>query len=175
MSPGAFWGRPGGNPLTNAAVGAPVTKGQGGEEVDYFSGASTDVSEGESYFPPLPQPGSTLADEIFRKEPEPEDGIGERQAALGPAMENGVDQEVSTSNGSSGRGSAKERTGGSGIDEVIQSRRSLNISHAESTRRTEEQDHIRALSPSKDTDRVAVVWNGGRVSPSSRTARAQSN
>jgi hypothetical protein len=174
MSPGAFWGRPGGNPLTNAAVGAPVTKGQSGEEVDYFSGASTDASEGESYFPPLPQPGSTLADEILRKEPE--DGIGERQATLGLAMENGVDQEVSMSNGSSGRGRAKEWNGGSGIDEVIeQSRRSLNISYTENTRRTEEQDHSRALSSFRDTDRVAVVWSGGQVSPSSHTARAQSN
>jgi hypothetical protein len=174
MSPGAFWGRPGGNPLTNAAVGAPVMRGQSGEEVDYFSGASTDVSEGESYFPPLPQTGSVLANEILCKEPE--DGIGERPAALGLAMENGVDQEVSTSNGSSGRGSAKERNGGSGRSEVIeQSRRSLNTSHAEIRRRTEEQDRSRALSALKDTDRVGVVWSGGRVSPSSRTARAQSN
>jgi hypothetical protein len=149
-------------------------KGQSGEEVDYFSGASTDASEGESYFPPLPQPGSTLAYEILRKEPD--DGIGERQVTLGLAMENGVDQEVKTSNGSSRRGSTKERNGGSGIGEVIeQSRRNLNISHAGKTRRKEEQDHSRALSPFKDTDRVTVVWSGGRVSPSSRTMRAQSN
>jgi hypothetical protein len=165
MSPGAFWGRPGENPLTNAAVGAPVTKGQSGEEVDYFLGASTDASEGESYFPPIPQTGNTVADDILRKEPE--DGIGKRQPALGLAMENGVDQEVSTSNGSSGRSSAKERTG------VIQ--QSRRIPHAENTWRTEEPGHSRALSSFKDTDQVAVVWNGGRVSPRSHTARAQSN
>jgi hypothetical protein len=159
--------------LTNAAVGAPVTKGQSGEEVDYFLGVSTDASEGESYFPPLPQTGNILTDEISRKEPE--DGTGEGQTALGLAMENGVDQKVSRSNGTSGQGSAKVRTGGSGIDEVIeQSRRSLNISHAENTGRTEEQDS-RTLSPFKDTDQVAVVWSGGRVSPRSHTARAQSN
>ena len=171
MSPGAFWGRPGDNPLTNAAVGAPVTKGQNGEEVDYFLGASTDASEGESYFPPLPQTGNTLADEILRKEPE--DDIGERQRALGLAMENGVDQEVSTSNGSSGRGSAKERTS---VDEIIQqTRHNLNISHAENMRRTEVPDYSRVLSPFKDRDQVGVVWNGGRISPRSHTARAQSN
>jgi hypothetical protein len=152
--------------LTNAAVGAPVTKGQDGEEVDYFSGASTDASEGEGYFPPLPQPGSTLSKEILR-----EDSVGESQAA----MENGIDQEVSTSNGSSGRASAKERASSSGVDEVIErTRRSLNISHAENTRRTEEQDHSKSLSPFKDTDRVAV-WSGERVSPRSCTTRAQSN
>lgn len=156
--------------MTNAAVGAPVTKGQSGEEIDYFSGASTDASEGEGYFPPLPQTGSALSKEILR-----EDSIGEGQAALGLAMENGVDQEVSTSNGSSGRASAMERASGSGVDEVIeQTGRSLNISHAENTRRTEEQDHSKSLSPFKDMDRVAV-WSGERVSPRSCTTRAQSN
>jgi hypothetical protein len=164
MSPGAFWGRPGGNPLTNAAVGAPVTKGQNGEDIDYFSGASTDVSEGEGYFPPLTQTGSALSKEILR-----EDSVGERQAALGLAMENGVDQEVSKSNGSSGRAS------GSGVDEVIEhTRRSLNISHAENARRTEEQESSKSLSAFKDTDRVAV-WSGERVPPRSGTTRAQSN
>ena len=170
MSPGAFWGRPGGNPLSNAAVGAPVTKGQSREEVDYFAGASTDASEGEGYFPPLPQTGSTLSKEILR-----EDSVGEQQAALGLAMENGVDQVVSTSNGSSGRSSAKERASGSRVDEVIeQTRRSLNISHAENTRRTEEQDHSKSLSPFTDTEPVGV-WIGERVSPRSCTTRAQSN
>jgi hypothetical protein len=155
--------------LTNAAVGAPVTKGQGGEEVDYFSGASTDASEGEGYFPTLHQPGSTLSKEILREDSD------ERQAALGLAMENGIDQEVSTSNGSGGRVSAKERASGSGVDEVIeQTRCSLNISHAENTRRLEEQDHGKSLSPFKDTDRVAA-WSGERVSPRSCTTRAQSN
>jgi hypothetical protein len=94
---------------------------------------------------------------------------------LGLAMENGVDQEVSTSNGSSGRASAKERASGSGVDEVIeQTRRSLNISHAENTWHTEEQDYSKSLSSFKDTDRVAV-WSGERVSPRSCTTRAQSN
>jgi hypothetical protein len=167
MSPGAFWGRPGDNPLTNAAVGAPVTKGQSGDEVDYFLGASTDATEGESYFPTLPQTGNTLDDEILRKDPE--DDIGE--SALGLAMENGV--EVSTSNGSSERGSAKERTS---VDEIIQqSGHNLNISRAENALRTEEPDYSRALSPFKDRDQVGVVWNGGRISPRSHTARAQSN
>ena len=167
MSPGAFWGRPGGNPLTNAAVGAPVTKGQSEEEIDYFSGAGNDASEGEGYFPPLPQSGSALSKEILR-----EDSIGERQTAL---TENGVDQGVSTSNGSSGRASAKERASGSGVDEVIeQTRRSLNISRAENTRRTEDQDHSKSLSPFKDSDRVGV-WSGERVSTRSCTTRAQSN
>jgi len=153
--------------LTNAAVGAPVTKCQSGEKVDYFLGASTDASEGESYFPTLPQTGNTLADEILRKEPE--DDIGE--SALGLATENGV--EVSTSNGSSERGSAKERTS---VDEIIQqSQHYLNISHVENARRTEEPDYSRALSPFKDRDHVGVVWNGGRISPRSHTARAQSN
>lgn len=138
--------------------------------MDYFSGASTDASEGEGYFPPLLQTGSTLSKEILR-----EDSVGERQATLGLAMENGVDHEVSTSNSSSGRVSAKERVSGSGVDEVIeQTRRSLNISHAENTRRTEEQDHGKSLSAFKDTDGVAE-WSGERVSPRSCTTRAQSN
>jgi hypothetical protein len=156
--------------LTNAAVGAPVTKGQSGEEIDYFLGASTDASAGEGYFPPLSQTGSTLSKEILR-----EDSVGERQAALGLTMENGVDQEVSTSNGSSGRASAKERASDLGVDEVIeQTRRSLNISHAENTRLAEEQDHSKSLSPFKDTDGVAV-WSGEQVSPRSCTTRAQSH
>ncbi|KAH9050902.1 hypothetical protein EDB83DRAFT_2399031 [Lactarius deliciosus] len=117
MSPGAFWGRPGGNTLTNAAVGAPVTMGKNEEEIDYFASAST---AGEGYFPPLPQAGSGLAREILRDESESASGNGERQAASGPTTENGPDrEEMSTSSGgSSGRSSAGERIGGVGIDGV---------------------------------------------------------
>ena len=121
MSPGAFWGRPGGNPLTNAAVGAPVTKGTNGEEIDYFASAATADSDGEGYFPPLPQAGSSLANEIMRDEPESASGSDERQSTLGPAIENGPDrEEVSSNSGSSGQSSANKRIGGTSIDGVIE-------------------------------------------------------
>lgn len=93
MSPGAFWGRPGGNPLTNAAVGAPVTMGKNGEEIDYFASASTAGNEGEGYFPPLPQAGSSLAHEILRDEPESASGSDERQASSVPTTEFGPDRD----------------------------------------------------------------------------------
>ena len=148
MSPGTFWGRPGGNPLTNAAVGAPITKGQNNGESDYFSCASADTSRGEGYFLPLSQTGGSLADEILRDEPGNTSGIGEGRAPLVPAMENGVGQEVSTSNGSSGRRSTNERISNSGVDGVIeQLHRSLNISLPENIPRAEKQDHSRTLSP----------------------------
>lgn len=114
MSPGAFWGRPGGNTLTNAAVGAPVTMGKSEEEIDYFASAST---AGEGYFPPLPQAGSGLAHEILRDGSESVSGSGGRQAASGPTTDNR--EETSTSSGgSSGRSSAGERISGAGIDSV---------------------------------------------------------
>lgn len=124
MSPGAFWGRPGGNPLTNAAVGAPVTKGQGEEEIDYFATANTADNEGEGYFPPLTQPGSCLSHEILHEEPESASGSNsERQTSSGRTTENGpVDREdVSSNSGSSSRrSSANERMGSAGIDGVIE-------------------------------------------------------
>ena len=143
MSPGAFWGRPGGNPLTNAAVGAPVTMGQNGEEIDYFASASTAGNEGEGYFPPLPQAGSSLANEILRDEPESASG-----SASGTTPENGPDrEEVSTrSGGSSGRSSANERIGGKGIDGVIERfHGSMHISlpGPGGIPRSEEQQHAR--------------------------------
>jgi hypothetical protein len=88
MSPGAFWGRPGGgvNPFINPAVGAPVHGSPGG-----FFGmhpVSPPITDGEpaGYFPPVPVQGpppdqeeyfppvltgndltsSTLANEILR-------------------------------------------------------------------------------------------------------------
>ena len=148
MSPGAFWGRPGENPLSNAAVGAPVTKGQNKEEPDYFSCASADASKGKSYFLPLSQTGGSLVDEMLRDEPGNTNGIGEGRAPLVPVMENGICQEVSTSSGSSGRRSANERISNSGVDGVIeQLHRSLNTSLPESTSRAERQDHSKTLSP----------------------------
>jgi hypothetical protein len=144
MSPGAFWGRPGGNPLTNAAVGAPVTKGQI-EEFDYFSCASIDASKGESYFPSVSQTGGSLADEILRENPGNTSSIGER--LVGPSMED-ADQEASTNNSSSGQRSANEQIGNSSMDGIIeQLHRSLNISLPQISSRTEEQGQRRALSP----------------------------
>jgi hypothetical protein len=105
MSPGAFWGRPGGNTLTNAAVGAPVTKGQSQEEIDYFSGTSTGAGdEEESGLPPPSQTGSSLINEL----------IPRRDAPV-LATENGGGQEVGTSSGSSERGSANEWSDDSGV------------------------------------------------------------
>lgn len=161
MSPGAFWGRPGGNPLTNAAVGAPVTKGGGGGEFDYFSGASTDVNEGE---------------------PKDVIGLGERSASSVPAIENGVDQEVSTSNGSSGR-SANERiglSGRSGVDRVIeQSHHNLDISIPSNTPCTEGLGHSRAVSPLppsliRRSESDPVPEQGHRSSRSGMETRANS-
>ena len=124
MSPGAFWGRPGGNPLTNAAVGAPVTKGKGEEEIDYFATANTADNEGEGYFPPLTQPGSSLSHEILHEEPDSASGsTSERQTSSGRTTDNGpADREdVSSNSGSSSRqSSANERMGSAGIDGVIE-------------------------------------------------------
>lgn len=110
--------------LTNAAVGAPVTKGgQSEEEIDYFARASTADNEGEGYFPPLPQAGSNLSYEILREEPESASGgSSESQAGSGRrASENGTErEEVSSNSGSSGRSSAHERIGGTGIDDVVE-------------------------------------------------------
>jgi len=77
MSPGAFWGRPGGgvNPFINPAVGAPVHGSPGG----FFGMNMQPVSPGanmdepSSYFPPVQEAGyfppmasSNLANEILR-------------------------------------------------------------------------------------------------------------
>ncbi|KAF8270448.1 hypothetical protein EI94DRAFT_1722710 [Lactarius quietus] len=148
MSPGAFWGRPGGNTLTNAAVGAPVTKGKSEDEIDYFASASTAGNEGEEgYFPPLPQSGSSLSNEILREEPESASGSSGSQAtSAGHATENGPDREVSSNSGSSGRSSANERFGGSGIDGVIERfHGGMHIS-LPGTLRSEEQRYPRGES-----------------------------
>lgn len=177
MSPGAFWGRPGGNPLTNAAVGAPITKGQSREEFDYFSCPSTDDSKGESYLPSLSQTGGGPADEILREEPGDTSGIGEKPTSS-PAMENGIGQEVSTSHGSSGRRSANKRIGASGIDRVIEQLHSgLNISLPETTPRTEKQVHSRASSPfphppTRRAESDPVQEQGHRSSGSGMVRRA---
>jgi hypothetical protein len=77
MSPGAFWGRPGGgvNPFINPAVGAPVH----GSPSGFFSMNMHPASPGDhmdepaGYFPPVPEGGyfppmgsSNLANEILR-------------------------------------------------------------------------------------------------------------
>ncbi len=105
--------------MTNAAVGAPVTKGKGEEEIDYFANAST-VGNGEGYFPPVSQPGSSLAYEILHDEHESVNGSGERQPISGPSTEYGTDRgDASTNSDSSGRNSANERNGGPAIDGII--------------------------------------------------------
>ncbi|KAI0251201.1 hypothetical protein BJV78DRAFT_1213362 [Lactifluus subvellereus] len=144
MSPGAFWGRPGGNPLTNAAVGAPVTKGQSGEEFDYFSGASTEASEGESYFLPPPQTASSPVSGILRNEPQ---GC-ERPDAPRPVTEDVGGQEVSTSSGSGGQSGADDRTDDSSANYVIERLHdNLKSSEPGTTPRMEERAHDRAISP----------------------------
>jgi hypothetical protein len=116
MSPGAFWGRPGDNPLSNAAVGAPVTKGQSEEEFDYFSGTSTGVSEGGSYPPPSSQTRSSLVNEILLTRSQ----SCEKPDVPVSATENGGNQEVSMSSGSSGRSSANEWIDDSGVKCIIE-------------------------------------------------------
>jgi hypothetical protein len=144
MSPGAFWGRPGGNTLTNAAVGAPVTKGKSGEEIDYFASASIAGNEGEGYFPPLSQAGSSLAHEIMRDEPESASGS---EAASGPTIENGPDRD----SGSSGRSSVNERTGINGVIERFHGGTHISLPGRGGISRSEEQQHARGhgefLSP----------------------------
>ena len=141
MSPGAFWGRPGGNPLTNAAVGAPVTKGQCGEEFDYFSGASTEASEGESYFPPPP---SSLVNGILHNEPQ---GC-EKPDAPRPAAEDVGSREVSMSSSSGEQSDADEGTNDSSANCVIeQSHDKPEVSELGTTPRMEERSHDRAISP----------------------------
>ncbi|THH13424.1 hypothetical protein EW146_g6792 [Bondarzewia mesenterica] len=112
MSPGAFWGRPGGagNPFINAAVGAPV-RGQdvvadeerrerrAEEDVGYFP----PVRE-ESYFSYVPASGSRLANEILRN------GV---EATASEASGSG------TGSSSVGTGSARERDGVSGVVEQM--------------------------------------------------------
>src|SRR6267142_2366085 len=176
MSPGAFWGRPGGNPLSNAAVGAPITKGQSREEFDYFSCASTDASKGESYFPPVSQTGGSLADEILRENLGNPSSIGERPA--GPTMENAVDQEANANDSSSGQRSANEQIGNSSMDGIIeQLHRSLNISLPEISPRTEKQRHRRALPPpshppTRRSESDPLQDQGHRVSGSGVVRRA---
>jgi hypothetical protein len=176
MSPGAFWGRPGGNPLTNAAVGAPITKGQSREEFDYFSCASTDASIGEGYFPSVSQTGGSLADEILRENPGKTSSIGERP--VGTTMEHAVDQEASAINISSAQRSANEPIGNSSMDGIIeQLHRSLNISLPEITPRTEEQGQGRALPPSshpptRRAESDPLQDQGHRVSGSGVVRRA---
>ena len=176
MSPGAFWGRPGGNLLTNAAVGAPVTKGPSREEFDYFSCASTDASKGESYFPHISQTGGSLADEISREEPGNTSCVGERSVPLGPTIGNRVGQEAN--NDSSRHRSANEGIDGSSMDGVIeQLHRSLNISLPEISPHTEKQGHRRALSPpshppARRSESDPLQGQGHRVSGSGVVRRA---
>jgi len=77
MSPGAFWGRPGGgvNPFINPAVGAPVHGSPGGFFTMNMHPASPGdhTDEPAGYFPPVPEGGyfppmgsSNLANEILR-------------------------------------------------------------------------------------------------------------
>lgn len=78
MSPGAFWGRPGGgvNPFINPAVGAPVHGSPGGFFGMNMSSAASlanSMDEPGGYFPPVPEagyfppmPSSSLANEILR-------------------------------------------------------------------------------------------------------------
>jgi hypothetical protein len=175
MSPGAFWGRPGGNSLTNAAVGAPVPKDQSREEFDYFSCASTDARKAESYFPPISQPGGSLPDEILREGPGRMSG--ERAVSLGPTKKSGVSQGTGTNNGSSGRRSANERIGGLSMDGVIEElHHSLNISPPEIAPRTEKQGQRRDLSPphppTRRSESDPIQEQGHRLSGSGVVRRA---
>jgi hypothetical protein len=155
MSPGAFWGRPGGNTLTNAAVGAPITKGKSEEEIDYFATANAAGNEGEGYFPPLTQTGSSLSHEILHEEPESASGSSERQPSSGrttSTAENGPDREdVSSNSGSSSRSSANERMGGAGIDGVIERLHSgmhISLPGPGETLRSEEQRYVQGSGES---------------------------
>lgn len=80
MSPGAFWGRPGGgvNPFINPTVGAPVHSGGSpggffGMNMHPTSPGHPTLDESGGYFPPVteagyfpPMPSSSLANEILR-------------------------------------------------------------------------------------------------------------
>ena len=80
MSPGAFWGRPGGgvNPFINPTVGAPVHGGGSpggffGMNMHPTSPGHPTLDESGGYFPPVtetgyfpPMPPSSLANEILR-------------------------------------------------------------------------------------------------------------
>jgi hypothetical protein len=151
MSPGAFWGRPGGNTLTNAAVGAPVTRGISEEEIDYFASTNTVGNEGEGYFSVQPQAGSGLSHEILRDEPG-SSGSSEKQVSSGHADENGPDREdVSSNSGSSGQSSAYERIGGTSIDGVIDRLHvgmHISLHGPEGTLRSEEQRYPRGSGES---------------------------
>ena len=125
MSPGAFWGRPGGggNPFINAAVGAPVRGEQGasgqGQAQAYERGPARGedesdeqgAREGDGYFPPVPREdsyfsyvpasGSRLANEILRNGEGAGAGVGVGTGASG-------ESEASGSGGKSAAGSAGE-------------------------------------------------------------------
>lgn len=78
MSPGAFWGRPGGgiNPFINPTVGAPVHGSPGGffgMNMNSAASLANSMDEPGGYFPPVseagyfpPMPSSSLANEILR-------------------------------------------------------------------------------------------------------------
>lgn len=64
MSPGAFWGHPGGaNPFINPAVGAPVHLSPSGFYAMHPVHSQHEAEEPSDYFPPVPPPGPP--DEYF--------------------------------------------------------------------------------------------------------------
>jgi len=111
MSPGAFWGRPGGgvNPFINPAVGAPVHGSPGG----FFGmnmhpvspGASMDEPSG--YFPPLQEMGyfppmtSNLANEILRDKSGDGDTPGSMSLDATDMRTRSVERQTSSSSGTS--------------------------------------------------------------------------
>jgi hypothetical protein len=128
--------------LTNAAVGAPVTKGQSREEIDYFSGTSTGAGEEEENgLPPPSQTGSSLINELIPCE-------SQRRDAPVLATENGGGQEVGTSSGSSERSNANEWSDDSSVKCVTERLHdNLKFSVPGVTPCVEEQADDRAISP----------------------------
>jgi hypothetical protein len=161
--------------LTNAAVGAPVTKGQSREEIDYFSGTSTGAGEKEeSGLRPPSQTGSSLMNELI-----PCESQGRDTPVL--ATENGGGQEVGTSSDSSERSSANEWSDDSGVKCVSERLYdNLKFSVPGITPCAEEHADDRAISPlhtlppTRRTGSDPVQEQGRRSSRSGRIERRAS-
>ncbi|KAH9932910.1 uncharacterized protein B0H18DRAFT_1115558 [Fomitopsis serialis] len=126
MSPGAFWGRPGGgavNPFINPAVGAPVHGSPGYfwpprvgpvEEQGYFPPVPTQSPPiEESYFPQVPTSGSRpsgLANELGRGD------SGSDPAGSAGSSSLGADGSTKLENGRAGSGNSEATTGTAATD-----------------------------------------------------------
>jgi hypothetical protein len=119
MSPGAFWGRPGGgvNPFINPTVGAPVHGSPGGFFAMNIHSVSPggNIDEPAGYFPPVQEMGyfppmgsSNLANEILRDKSGDGDTSGSISSGATDMGIRGGEHQRASSSGTSWHTQAKE-------------------------------------------------------------------